>query len=803
MKRPLRRSLVYAATPGRPRFLLGAALTVALAACSDTPPDIDEPDAGADTGVGGDASGADADPDADPGDAGDAGGDVDDVCVSDQDFFEEVLWDELLGPVCSACHTSQGVARDSALVFQPPAVSNYLEQNRAILADVAELERDGVSLILLKPSAQVEHGGGEVASVGSEAYALLEEFITRMDAPVECEGGTVEDTDLSGLEILSPTLTLRKATLALAGRLPTAEEWERVEAGGDDELRDVVWEMMREDAFFERLKEIYNDALLVRAYESGQDGVALLDDDDYPSRYWYEDMAEGDNSVRNRWRNAASRAVSHEALELIAYIVREGRPFTEVLTADYTMVNRFSANSYGVYEHGFTPGDDEEQAEEDWVPVSIPGVNHAGILTGTAFLNRFPTTDTNRNRHRTWMFFRLFLATDILGFADRPIDPTSSTSHNPTLNDPQCTVCHATMDPVAGTFQNWDDEGRYRPPADGWYPSLAPPGFGDVQLPTDRRGDALRWLAEQTVADSRFALSITQTIFEAVTGIPVRPPVVRVDDESDAIDREAYRVQREELERIAEEFVANEYDLRIVFEEVLMSPYFRATGGGTASDAIVADAGSARLRTPEQLARLIEAVTGYPWANNASSTPNLFGNYRLLYGGIDSDGIIQRATEPSGIIANIGLRAATDMACVAVARDFVLESGTRRLFPYVEPTFQPETDEGFSVPGAEEAIRRNIQFLHFHMLGEELALDSEEIDATYALWEGTWREGKAAVAEGEIDANIPWACRGRSNWFTGEEIPAERRVENDANYTVRAWQAVFAYLATDYRFLYE
>ena len=73
--------------------------------------------------------------------------------------------------------------------------------------------------------------------------------------------------------------------------------------------------------------------------------------------------------------------------------------------------------------------------------MALPEVPTAGILTTSAWLNRFPTTDTNRNRHRAWVLMRRFLATDILRLADRPVDPTSSQVFNPTMNDPQCTVC--------------------------------------------------------------------------------------------------------------------------------------------------------------------------------------------------------------------------------------------------------------------------------------------------------------------------------------------------------------------------
>ena len=33
---------------------------------------------------------------------------------------------------------------------------------------------------------------------------------------------------------------------------------------------------------------------------------------------------------------------------------------------------------------------------------------------------------------------------------------------NPTMRNPACTVCHSVLDPVAGTYQNYGDEGLYR-----------------------------------------------------------------------------------------------------------------------------------------------------------------------------------------------------------------------------------------------------------------------------------------------------------------------------------------------------
>lgn len=770
--------------------IFAASLALLLAACgSDSPgDDSGAPAPGAD--VGGDVPG---------GDDADTPGDPDAPCVDDQAYFDDVLWPEVLGVTCANCHTAQGIARDSSLVFQPPAVANYLEQNRQAFAEVAELERDGVSIVLLKPLGELSHGGGEQIQVDSEPYLQIAEFVHRLDEPVVCEDTPIEDGD-GDLDTLSPLGTLRKATLMLAGRLPTPEEYERVDELGEDGLRRILLDVMEEDAFYVWLSELWNDLLLTRAYEGGQNGTSLLDAADFPNRYWYD--AYVDNPSRNLWRNRASDAIANEPLQLIAHVVREGRPFTEILTADYTMVNGYSAASYGIEGLTFEAGDDEDEALE-FVEGQIADYPHTGILTMTGFLNRYPTTDTNRNRHRTWKFFDLFLASDILEFADRPIDPTVSTAHNPTLNDPQCTVCHTTMDPVAGLFQNWDDRGRLRPPDEGWYPDLAPPGFGDDLLPPERRSDALRFLAEHTVSDSRFGMSVVEHMYEGVIGRAVRSPVaVSDDDDGNPLDRDAFHAQRELLDQVAAGFESEDYDLKVVIADLILSDAFRAVGAGDAPSAELLDAGTSRLRTPEQLNRTIDTIFGYPWRNNPGDRDYLLNDFELLYGGIDSDGITSRMTQPNGIMANIGMRMGTELACRMVPRDFVLRAEDRRLFPFVEVSFTPETEDGFPVPQVEGLIRENMRYLLWHVLGEDVPADHEEIDAMYTLFFETWQEGEALVEAGEISENMPWTCQARSNYWTGEDFN-DRRLQADPEYTVRAWMAVIAYLVTDYRFLYQ
>ena len=88
---------------------------------------------------------------------------------------------------------------------------------------------------------------------------------------------------------------------------------------------------------------------------------------------------------------------------------------------------------------------------------------HAGVLNTPAFLARYPSTETNRNRARArWTYFH-FLGVDIEKSAARTTNPAAlADTNNPTLNNPACAVCHQFHDPVAGTFQNYGNEGWYR-----------------------------------------------------------------------------------------------------------------------------------------------------------------------------------------------------------------------------------------------------------------------------------------------------------------------------------------------------
>ena len=742
-------------------------------------------------------------------------------CVSDEEFFRETVYAPILADNCSSCHNSSGAAKETSFVLRTPESGpDYLEANLEAFAQMSKLKFEGQSWILLKPTLGIEHEGGERFKKDSPEYNAFVEMMNRLDNPVSCEEGDVTEEFFDGVELLDERATLRKATLALAGRLPTVDEDARVQEGSWEALDAILDEVMTDPVFYDRLREIYNDKFLTDRYYGGTQALDLLDyeeDDngnpagDFPNTYWFESLPDGEREQAAEYSN---NGVARQPLELLVHIVKNELPYTELLTADYTMVNPFSAQSLGVDADFSNPDDYNE-----FVPARIPGMPHAGALTSVVYLNRFPTTDTNRNRHRSRMLYEFFLATDVQALGNRPVDATTIVGHNATLNNPECTICHEVIDPVAGSFKNWDAQGRYRPPEQGWFPDMLPPGFGEVQMPFDQDLAALQWGVREVVQDPRFALSAVYIMFEGLSGQKPLTEPDNPDDPNYLGGIEAAKTQRAVFNDIALQFTDANYNLKVVIKEIIKSPYYRAYNYdaiGLEEDAAqqrlyeLENVGMGRLLTPEQLHRKIAAVTGLEW-NTGGESPTQFllseDQYMTLYGGINSDDIVSRVTEPSGIMANVAKRMANQMACRAAPWDFTKPAGERILFPLVESTMQPEDLNGFEIPSAASAIRNNIQYMVQRLWGEYLAADDPEIERIYQLYLDVWRDGQLGLQRDDEDPERYGTglgnCNRTSHPITGEELPEEQRLSEDPGYTIRAWMAVTNYMLSDFRFLHE
>ena len=102
---------------------------------------------------------------------------------------------------------------------------------------------------------------------------------------------------------------------------------------------------------------------------------------------------------------------------------------------------------------------------------------HAGLLSTFQYLARYPTTETNRNRLRARMYYQHFLGVDVLELAARVSDAAAVTAkfEVPTMQAAECVVCHKTLDPVAGLFQDYwrfADQGVYGKRKGGWFKDM-------------------------------------------------------------------------------------------------------------------------------------------------------------------------------------------------------------------------------------------------------------------------------------------------------------------------------------------
>jgi hypothetical protein len=371
------------------------------------------------------------------------------------------------------------------------------------------------------------------------------------------------------------------------------------------------------------------------------------------------------------------------------------------------------------------------------------------------------------------------------------------------MENPDCVKCHSLLDPVASAFQNWSSGGKYSVPR-SWYKDMFQAGFGGRALPAANKADQTGWLADQIAADPRFDAALLRLVYRGLTGNePLRAPTA----EATTAQSEAYRTEAEVLAGIKATYVAEGRKLKTLVREIVLSPYWRADGLDNTGFALVhAETGSARLLTPELLHRKLKALFGFEWrgpldqysANiKSTSTPRLVARqyYQQLYGGIDSSSITERLSDPNGLMAKVQERMANEMACYAVPNDFLSAKTSRRLFPHVETTTTPISQN-------TAAIKTNIQHLHRYLLGEELALDSAELTHTYNLFYGVQQDGASKLGTKAESMRLPPRCQRTKQLDTGAAIDGGG-LTTDPNYTIRAWTAVVAYLLSDYRFVYE
>ena len=741
-------------------------------------------------------------------------------CLAVDRYFLDEVWAKVGAQSCLKCHKPGGDAEDSKFVLQDPSrdaspgQGASLQHNRAAFRQMALQRKNNESTMLLKATGELDHGGEDVLKPDSPRYRVLAEYVRGVRAAQE---GKLEAQPLpavaegppffEGIEMLDNRRLLRRLTLTLAARLPKAEELAAVQKDGLKAMDTVLDGVMREDAFYQRLAEAFNDIFLVRGYDDGAES-ALSYDHFSGTRHWtqkhnLDDIVDEKARQKARYKLADDyrEALLREPLELLKHIVRNDHPFTEIVTADYIMMSPYTARGYGMFEQLKDKFTDTEDPYE-YIPVRLPSLKsrnvkehqvsesgfypHAGMLSVFQYLRRYPTTETNRNRLRARMYYQHFLGVDVLELAARVSDAAAVTAKYeiPTMQAGECVVCHKTLDPVAGIFQDYYSfTGVFGPRKDGWFKDMFGAGFEGDDLPPEQRWRSLQWLAEHTVKDPRFATTMVEHVYYILTGRKVLLPPKALDDPDYEAKRRAYQAQRKETEAIAAKFVKANFNLKTAIKGWAASPFYRADDIATAMKnpkrhAELADLGLAHMLTPEQLERKVAAIFGQPWGRLMDK------QFAILYGGIDSKEVTERAMDPGGAMGAIQRSMANDVACKNVALDFSRPAAERRLFPKIETDLAP----GESVEG-DQRIREAIVHLHEVVLGRYDDVSSAEVKRTFDLLAGIISDAQSRKGLEKVES---YYCKP-----SGQERPA------DPKYTIRAWRAVVTYLLRQRDFLFE
>jgi hypothetical protein len=733
------------------------------------------------------------------------------------DFFVNEVWAKVGSQSCLECHKVGGDAEDSDFVLLDlEKISGQerdaaLRQNRQQFVQMASSMKGDQSRLLLKSTGKLKHGGKQVLKPDSVGYGVLANFVSRLKRPSAAAIALAAPDKnappfFDGIRMIDDRQLLRRVTLSLAGRLPTDDEVAAVASNGRAGVTALLDAILTEDAFYDRLREGFNDIFLTVGYDDNPE-TALSYEHFSKTRGWIEKydlskIVDEKARLKAHYKLASDyrKAMLGEPMKLIEYIVRNNRPFSEIVTADYIMITPYTARGYGIYGE-LRPKFDDPDDPFEYIPVKLKALvarthdddqesatgfyPHAGLLSTFQYLRRYPTTETNRNRLRARMYYQQFLGIDVLELAARVSDAAAVTAKYPipTMQASECVVCHKTIDPVAGLFQDyWKFEGVYGRRKGGWFKDMFSAGFEGEDLPADQRWRALQWLGERTVKDPRFAVAMVEHAYYILTGRKVLQPPKDLDDPLFTARRRAYQEQRKLVESIAVRFAANGFNLKSVIKDWIASDFYRADGIAAAAAnpqrrAELDDIGLVRMLAPEQLDRKVTAVFGRAWGR-------MDEQLTMLYGGIDSKEVTERGTDPSGAMGAIQRILANDVACRQTALDFSRPQPDRRLFRFVEPDVIPgESTE------ADAKIRRQIAFLHERILGRYDAADSVEVDRTYRLFSGIVAD--AAATKG-IEAQENYACR--------RELATPL---SDTKYTVRAWRAVVTYLLRRPEFLYE
>ncbi len=489
-----------------------------------------------------------------------------------------------------------------------------------------------------------------------------------------------EDTGNASAQgaIVAPPRLLRRMSLDLRGVLPTVAELDEVEADPD-----ALW--THRDAYLSdgRLEDRLIHLLAERWHTRIDDFLVNITE--------YAIFGE-DPDIEY----AVERAIGEEPLRLIARIVVEDRPWTDVVTADHTQANGLLAQIWPL-DH---PGG------EDWAPATYTdGRPAAGVLSTNGLWWRYYSTRSNLNRARVAALTRLLICEDYaartITFSEDESLASAGDLETALKTSPYCMGCHSAIDPIAATLMGFwpantyqvDEIHTYHPEREALAQTMLgvePAWYGDPVY-------GLNELGAHIAADSRYLPCAAETFASLLWR------------------RETTLADFEQVQTLARDFAAEGARVRPLLAAITQTQSYQARQGEGEN--------GRRLLSPAQLASAVEDLTGFRWTfAGYDQLDNDTIGYRNLAGGVDGTAITRAQDAPSLTWALTVQRLSEGAAGHAVAGDLETGGGPG-LLNRVDLDTLPE-DPAFSA---------QLKALHWRMYG--VRADEDWLDGITVLWE--------------------------------------------------------------------
>ncbi len=549
---------------------------------------------------------------------------------------------------------------------------------------------------------------------------------------------------------LSATDRLVRASIALRGVRPSTVDLQAVQAD-PTKLEGLVHDYTLTPEFGLTIKDMWAEILQLRNDTFLQlpalDSPPLADEDPLGlAAYDLQEIYEG---------------TTEEPLRLVEYIVTNDLPFTDLVTAQYALVDDVTANMYGVPY-------DFESAEKWQMSAWHDERPKAGILSSAQVFRRWESNGSNFHRARANMVARELICEDfdhrdILVPGGIDIADEAAVAYA-VRTETACIGCHQALDPLAGYFWGYKqlihrnfvgqsiDMGCEFDWSNG-----AVPEFGASYL-----YEYYCYPIQQYSAPDEFLWQQWGLPEPSYYGTPARDlkevGELIADDPrfSECQVRQFYgyygQVDPTEVDigtalDLQASFEDSGFDARqLAIDSVLRDEFAILRSNDPVNFPVPAGGGLLTVR-PEQYARIVEDLTGWRWMavgdqadcnSGSNNTVQVYGNqcwgavdlsdsdlygFRAMSGGIDGV-TVSRPTHtatPTKLLTMSAL--AADAAGYVVTNDFALPATSRRLLWAVESSTVDEA-----------SIRAQLAQLHLRILAEFVAADSPQVDLSYGVF---------------------------------------------------------------------